>query len=358
MLSRAGKEILIKAVAQAIPTYAMGCFDITKSLCDQISLMIARFWWGQQDNEHKIHWLSWERLVQPKEKGGLGFRDIHSFNLAMLAKQLPEYMEGRMDAKKLVEVGTWDEELVKEIFWEEDAELILSLTVHEGMNDIAAWHFDKHGLFSVKSAYKIHQDDMKRRITRGDPSSAAHDEEKTLVWKKLWKGRWTRKCKQVTEIWKELNLKQVRLELADKDSAMEIIRDLVKLNEDAQTMTQPNIKGAGQQCWKRPPENMLKLNCDGAYHATKSEGWGFVIRDDDGAVVKAGKVEHAQDVFQVELIACFQAVKYAMEIGVTNIIIESDSLMVKQAATSEAYRLSDFGGLIWELKDLLAMLMD
>jgi len=206
---------------------------------------------------------------------------------------------------------------------------------------------------------------------------------------------------KVTEIWKELSLEQVRLELADKDSAMEIIRDLVKLNEDAQvkvavlmyfwwnercrrkkgeprknaqtiahsvrtyaeeikkqTMTQPNIKGAGQQCWKRPPENMLKLNCDGAYHATtKSGGWGFVIRDDDGAVVKAGcgKIEHAQDVFQVELIACFQAVKYAMEIGVTNIIIESDSLMVKQAATSDAYRLSAFGGLIWELKDLLAM---
>ncbi|WVZ48898.1 hypothetical protein U9M48_000292 [Paspalum notatum var. saurae] len=125
------------------------------------------------------------------------------------------------------------------------------------------------------------------------------------------------KCKQVTEIWKELKLEQVRLELADKDSAMEVIRDLVKLNEDAQvkvavlmyswwnercrrkegeprrnahtiahivrtsaeeikkqTVTQPNIKGAGQQCWKRPPENMLKLNCDGAYHAISKLGAG------------------------------------------------------------------------------------
>jgi hypothetical protein len=31
MLSRAGKEILIKAVAQAIPIFAMACFDITKN---------------------------------------------------------------------------------------------------------------------------------------------------------------------------------------------------------------------------------------------------------------------------------------------------------------------------------------
>jgi hypothetical protein len=37
MLSNAGKKIMIKAVAQAISTYAMGCFDITKEVCDKIS---------------------------------------------------------------------------------------------------------------------------------------------------------------------------------------------------------------------------------------------------------------------------------------------------------------------------------
>ena len=54
-----GKEIIIKAIAQAIPTFAMGCFELTKSLCDQISSMISMFWWNQQEGKHKIHWFSW-----------------------------------------------------------------------------------------------------------------------------------------------------------------------------------------------------------------------------------------------------------------------------------------------------------
>lgn len=87
LLSKAGKEILIKAIAQAIPSYAMSCFDLTKILCDEISTMVCRYWWAQQDKEHKMHWIAWETLCKRKEAGGLGFRDPHLFNLAMLARQ-------------------------------------------------------------------------------------------------------------------------------------------------------------------------------------------------------------------------------------------------------------------------------
>ena len=86
-ISKAGREILIKTVAQAILTYIMSLFKLPKSLCDSINSTIARYWWGQTKNEKKIHWINWKKLCTTKKKGGMGFRGIQVFNLAMLAKQ-------------------------------------------------------------------------------------------------------------------------------------------------------------------------------------------------------------------------------------------------------------------------------
>jgi len=51
--------------------------------------------------------------------------------------------------------GTWDEKLVLDTFWPEDAQIILNIPTAEGMNDWPAWHYDSMGKFSVKSAYKL-----------------------------------------------------------------------------------------------------------------------------------------------------------------------------------------------------------
>jgi len=58
-LSRAGKEVLIKAVAQAIPNYVMTCFKIPDGCCKEIEAMLANFWWGSKEGRQKMHWLSW-----------------------------------------------------------------------------------------------------------------------------------------------------------------------------------------------------------------------------------------------------------------------------------------------------------
>ncbi|XP_023882264.2 uncharacterized protein LOC111994610 [Quercus suber] len=87
MLSRAGKEVLIKAVAQSIPTHTMGVFLIPAKFCHELNALCARFWWGQTGDERQIHWKNWGALCLPKREGGMGFCDLKDFNLAMLAKQ-------------------------------------------------------------------------------------------------------------------------------------------------------------------------------------------------------------------------------------------------------------------------------
>ena len=55
LLLKPGKEIMIKAVDQDIPTYMMSIFKIPDGLIDEIHALFARFWWGSNDTERKLH---------------------------------------------------------------------------------------------------------------------------------------------------------------------------------------------------------------------------------------------------------------------------------------------------------------
>ncbi|KAF5452148.1 hypothetical protein F2P56_027178 [Juglans regia] len=75
-LSASGKEILVKAVLQALSTYAMSVFKLPKRLCNELNMMLAKFWWGNSQKTNCVHWCSWEKMGDQKDRGGLGFRDL------------------------------------------------------------------------------------------------------------------------------------------------------------------------------------------------------------------------------------------------------------------------------------------
>ena len=71
--------------------------------------------------------------------------------------------------------GSWDQDMVCDMFWGEDAKIILALPVHEDRPNKLPWNFDPKGLFSVRSAYKVCRADHARSKRMWRPEQWRHD---------------------------------------------------------------------------------------------------------------------------------------------------------------------------------------
>lgn len=87
LLSMGGKEVLIKAMLQSIPTFAMSVFKLPARLSSEIQAIFQQFWWKSVGEDRGTAWVAWDTLCKPKKDGGLGFKNISLFNQALLAKQ-------------------------------------------------------------------------------------------------------------------------------------------------------------------------------------------------------------------------------------------------------------------------------
>ena len=67
LLSQAGKEIMIKAVVQSIPTYSMNVFRLPIGLLKDIEAMIRKFWWGALRILERSIGLNGRLFVQPSQ---------------------------------------------------------------------------------------------------------------------------------------------------------------------------------------------------------------------------------------------------------------------------------------------------
>ncbi|KAL8106012.1 hypothetical protein AgCh_029715 [Apium graveolens] len=72
----------------ALSSYAMSVYLLPLELTKEIEKEMNKFYWDTSSKSRsKIHWMSWDRLTRHKHAGGLGFKNLRDFNLAMLGKQ-------------------------------------------------------------------------------------------------------------------------------------------------------------------------------------------------------------------------------------------------------------------------------
>ncbi|XP_010419037.1 PREDICTED: uncharacterized protein LOC104704691 [Camelina sativa] len=237
-LSKRGKEVLIKSVAQAIPTYVMSCFLLPKAICSKLTSVIADFWWNNRADSRGLHWISWEKMCTQLSEGRLGFRTLEEFNLALLAKQLwrllrypdsllSRVLKGRyfrycspleiqvsnrpsygwrsmLVAKHVLSYGIrktigWKLERLRELF--PPKEIILILGIKPSLNassDGYSWTLTKSGNYTVKSGYEA-----ARAISRPVCDLPFQDLSVTTLKAQAWKLKTSRKLKHF--VWQCVN---------------------------------------------------------------------------------------------------------------------------------------------------------
>jgi hypothetical protein len=270
----------------------------------------------------------------------------------------------------------WDEELVKQTCVDQDVEIILSTPVHIDLEDLMAWHYDSKGLFSVKSAYKVYREHLRNNSSKGATSSADGGGLVKEQWKKIWSLKCPGKIRQF--LWRfthnslavNRNLERRGMEV---DTGCIMCKRKIEdgghlffnckwVNKMAEEFIALHQHPAGGQTsriqrWNTPPATWLKINSDGAFLVREGRGaWGFVIRDEDGDVITTGNghMDYVRDALHTEAHASLQGIRGAAMKGMTKVILEMDSLILKQALDSDAYRLAEVGGVIYELKSLIA----
>lgn len=86
ILSQAGRLTLIHSTLSADMIYPMSSIQFTVQQNNEINRIINNFFWGDSDQRRAPHLLQARVLKLPRKMGGVGIKDAHIVNKALLAK--------------------------------------------------------------------------------------------------------------------------------------------------------------------------------------------------------------------------------------------------------------------------------
>ncbi|KAK2449324.1 hypothetical protein QL285_008530 [Trifolium repens] len=392
-LSKAGKEVMIKSVLQAIPSYVMSVYLLPETTVKEIERMMNSFWWGGGVHNQGIRWLSWDRMAYPKALGGMGFRDLHSFNLAMIAKQgwniitKPHTLVAKIYKARWI-IGSGANIKVMSDPWlrDDDGAWIQSPqtqgkgvnpTSHEQWSNI--WKIQappkaKHLLWRIgkgciPTRTRLHdrcvpcplicpicehgnEDDWHiffnchESIQAIQSAGLDHEDRATagrfavLMWT-LWKNRNDKVWNDVKEAGRSLGFK-----------AMHNWQEWIAVQQQQSTIMQQQHTVV----WQKPPIDWYKCNVDAGFHKNLNRATaGWCVRDYDGSFVIAGTCwkEGHYSIVEGEAYALLEAMRAMEQHAVTRVIFETDSKSVVDAIHNLHGGTSEFSYLICNIKHIL-----
>ncbi|XP_041001694.1 uncharacterized protein LOC121247405 [Juglans microcarpa x Juglans regia] len=329
-LSKEGKEVLIKAVLQAIPTYSMSVFQLPQRLCHEIEALFAKFWWAHQKNGKRVHWWRWDRLGQCKGRGGLGFRMLEDFNKALLAKQ------GWRLLKE-------PESLVGRIFKDKYFKNLHLLEASLGKSPSFVWR-------SIWSAMDVLKRGMIWRVGNGEdikiwgqkwlpkPGSGCVQSQVSILQNEAYVNelidtdgkRWKEELVRLVFEEEEANL---ILSIPIRGGAVDKVIRIATVNlEEYSLAFKKGSDGVVQRCttrrglgWRRHEGESFKANFDAAINeAEQTMGLGVVIRDCNGEMmaVKCANRKCRSSPFITECSAMWEAMELCKELGFWEVWLE------------------------------------
>jgi hypothetical protein len=85
-LSLGGRLVLINSCLSNLPVYAMSMFWLHVSVIDKMDTARKRFFWQGGNMKKKYHLIKWNKITKPKNRGGLGIKDLRRMNISLLCK--------------------------------------------------------------------------------------------------------------------------------------------------------------------------------------------------------------------------------------------------------------------------------
>lgn len=77
-LSIGGRITLINAVLSSMPLYFFSFNNAPKKVIHEVIRIQRQFMWG--GNDRKLAWVKWGTICMPKEKGGLGIKNLQQYS--------------------------------------------------------------------------------------------------------------------------------------------------------------------------------------------------------------------------------------------------------------------------------------